>query len=244
MSASPTLVAGRYRLIEPLGVGGMGRVWRARDEILSRDVAVKEIIPPEELLARERDGIRRRTLREARAAARLSHPNVVRVYDVFEADDRPWIVMEYVPSRSLMEVLAEDGPLSPERAAAIGLGVLAALRAAHRAGVMHRDVKPSNVLLGDDGRVVLTDFGIATVEGDSTVTRTGLVLGSPAYISPERAREGLAGPASDLWSLGATLYAAVRAARRTSARPPSPRSPRWRRRSPTRPAAPVRYGRC
>nr|WP_239153240.1 serine/threonine-protein kinase [Virgisporangium aliadipatigenens] len=209
MSASPTLVAGRYRLIEPLGVGGMGRVWHAWDQILGRDVAIKEIVPPEELLATERDDMRRRTLREARAAARLNHPNVVRVYDVFETGDKPWIVMEYVPSRSLQEVIVEDGPLPPARAAEIGLGVLAALHAAHRAGVMHRDVKPSNVLLSDDGRVVLTDFGIASVEGDSTVTRPGLVLGSPAYIAPERAREGIAGPASDLWSLGATLYAAV-----------------------------------
>jgi predicted Ser/Thr protein kinase len=209
MSSSPTLVAGRYRLVQLLGAGGMGRVWHAWDEILGRDVAIKEIVPPDQLLAAERDELRRRTLREARAAARLSHPNVVRVYDVFEAEGRPWIVMEYVRSRSLQEVLAADGPLDPLRAAAIGLGLLGALRAAHRAGVLHRDIKPSNVLLCDDGRVVLTDFGIATVEGDAAVTRTGLVLGSPAYIAPERAREGSAGPESDLWSLGATLYAAV-----------------------------------
>jgi hypothetical protein len=208
-SASPTLVAERYRLLEPLGSGGMGRVWHAWDEILGRDVAIKEIVPPEGLTAEEREEVRRRTLREARAAARLNHPNVVRVYDVFEAGDRPWIVMEYVPSRSLSEIVASDGPLEPIRAAQIGLGVLAALRAAHRAGVLHRDVKPSNVLLADDGRVVLTDFGIATLEGDANVTRPGLVLGSPAYIAPERARDGVGGPASDLWSLGATLYAAV-----------------------------------
>jgi serine/threonine protein kinase len=209
MAASPTLVAGRYRLVEQLGAGGMGRVWHARDESLGRDVAVKEIVPPDELLAAERDELRRRTLREARAAARLSHPNVVRVYDVFETEGRSWIVMEYVPSRSLQEVLAADGPLDPVRAATIGLGLLRALRAAHRAGVLHRDIKPSNVLLCADGRVVLTDFGIATVEGDAKLTRSGLVVGSPAYIAPERARENTAGPASDLWSLGATLYAAV-----------------------------------
>jgi serine/threonine protein kinase len=209
MPATPDLVAGRYRLIEPLAAGGMGRVWRARDESLGRDVAVKEIVPPGQLLAEERDELRRRTLREARAAARLSHPSVVRVYDVFETEGRLWIVMEYVPSRSLHDVLAADGPLAPARAAAIGLGLLGALRAAHRAGVLHRDIKPSNVLLCDDGRVVLTDFGIATLEGDAKVTRSGLVLGSPAYIAPERARENAAGPESDLWSLGATLYAAV-----------------------------------
>jgi tRNA A-37 threonylcarbamoyl transferase component Bud32 len=209
MPASPTLVAGRYRLVEQLGAGGMGRVWHARDEMLGRDVAVKEIVPPDEFLAAERDELRRRTLREARAAARLSHPSVVRVYDVFEAEDRSWIVMEYVRSRSLQEVLAADGPLDPKRAATIGLGLLGALRAAHRAGVLHRDIKPSNVLLCADGRVVLTDFGIATVEGDASLTRSGLVVGSPAYIAPERARGDPAGPASDLWSLGATLYAAV-----------------------------------
>ncbi|HLL69323.1 MAG TPA: protein kinase [Micromonosporaceae bacterium] len=209
MSASSPLVAGRYRLGESLGVGGMGRVWRAWDETLGREVAVKEIILPAELMADERDAVRRRTLREARAAARLTHHNVVRVYDVIEADERPWIVMEYVPSRSLHDVIRADGPLDPERVAEIGLGVLAALRAAHRAGVQHRDIKPGNVLLAEDDRVVLTDFGIATVEGDTAVTRPGLVLGSPAYIAPERARNGVTGPASDLWSLGATLYTAV-----------------------------------
>ena len=187
----------------------MGRVWLARDEVLHRDVAIKEVIPPEGLTAAEREEMRQRTLREARAAARLNHPSVVRVYDVVRTDVHPWIVMEYVPSRSLHEVIADDGILPPGRVAQIGLQVLGALRAAHRAGVLHRDVKPSNVLLTDDGRVVLTDFGLATMPGEATVTRPGMVLGSPAYISPERAREGHAGPESDLWSLGATLYAAV-----------------------------------
>ncbi|MBE1487003.1 hypothetical protein H4W31_002641 [Plantactinospora soyae] len=153
--------------------------------------------------------MRERSLREARAIARLNHANVVRVFDVLRTDGDPWIVMEYVPSRSLQDVLAADGPVPATRAAEIGLGVLGALNSAHRAGVMHRDVKPGNVLLGDDGRVVLTDFGLATVPGDPNVTRTGLVLGSPAYIAPERARDGTAGPEGDLWSLGATLYAAV-----------------------------------
>src|SRR5262245_9455252 len=210
MSTSPPLVvADRYRLVAPLGQGGMGRVWRATDVVLHRDVAIKELVPPPGLTPDERQEMRERSLREARAIARLNNVNVVRVFDVLRTDADPWIVMEYVPSRSLQDILAADGPFNPVRAAEIGLGVLGALRAAHRAGVVHRDVKPGNVLIGEDGRVVLTDFGLATVPGDPNVTRTGLVLGSPAYIAPERARDGTAGPAADLWSLGATLYAAV-----------------------------------
>ncbi|WP_432990790.1 serine/threonine protein kinase [Dactylosporangium sp. CA-233914] len=209
MSDAPSLVANRYRLLQPCGVGGMGRVWRARDEALHRDVAVKQIILQPELLDSPRDVAMERTLREARAAARLSHPNVVRVYDVFAAEGHPWLVMEYVPSRSLDQVIRADGPLGPTRVAEIGLAVLDALEAAHRAGVEHRDIKPANVLLAESGRIVLTDFGIARVEGEGHLTRTGLVLGSPEFIAPERARGVVAGPASDLWSLGATLYAAV-----------------------------------
>ncbi|WP_326555538.1 serine/threonine-protein kinase [Micromonospora sp. NBC_01813] len=205
----PQLVADRYRLVEPLGQGGMGRVWMARDEVLHRDVAIKELVPPPGLTTQERREMRERSMREARAIARLNHINVVRVFDVLQTDGDPWIVMEYVASRSLQDVLAEAGPVPAVRAAEIGLGVLGALRSAHLSGVMHRDVKPGNVLLGHDGRVVLTDFGLATVPGDPNVTRTGLVLGSPAYIAPERARTGSAGPEGDLWSLGATLYAAV-----------------------------------
>ncbi|SIN33552.1 serine/threonine-protein kinase [Micromonospora cremea] len=208
-NALPQLVADRYRLLSPLGQGGMGRVWKARDEVLHRDVAIKELVPPPGLTDEERREMRERSLREARAIARLNHVNVVRIFDVLRTDGDPWIVMEYVASKSLQDTLAEDGPVSPARAVEIGLGVLGALNAAHKAGVMHRDVKPGNVLLGDDGRVVLTDFGLATIPGDPNVTRTGMVLGSPAYISPERAREGTAGPEADLWSLGATLYAAV-----------------------------------
>ncbi|MEU5913095.1 protein kinase [Micromonospora sp. NPDC047527] len=208
-NALPQLVADRYRLLSPLGQGGMGRVWKARDEVLHRDVAIKELVPPPGLTDEERREMRERSLREARAIARLNHINVVRIFDVLRTDGDPWIVMEYVASKSLQDTLAEDGPVSPARAVEIGLGVLGALNAAHKAGVMHRDVKPGNVLLGDDGRVVLTDFGLATIPGDPNVTRTGMVLGSPAYISPERAREGTAGPEADLWSLGATLYAAV-----------------------------------
>ncbi|MFG1952734.1 protein kinase [Micromonospora sp. NPDC048830] len=205
----PQLVADRYRLISPLGQGGMGRVWKARDEVLHRDVAIKELVPPPSLTPEERREMRERSLREARAIARLNHINVVRIFDVLRTDGDPWIVMEYVASRSLQDTLAEDGPVSPAKAVEIGLGVLGALKAAHKAGVMHRDVKPGNVLLGNDGRVVLTDFGLATIPGDPNVTRTGMVLGSPAYIAPERAKDGTAGPEADLWSLGATLYAAV-----------------------------------
>ncbi|MEV6925950.1 serine/threonine-protein kinase [Dactylosporangium sp. NPDC051485] len=210
MTQPKALIADRYRLIESLGAGGMGRVWLARDEMLRRDVAVKEVIPPASLTQQERDELRLRTLREARAAARLNDANVVRIYDVVHTELTPWIVMEYVPSRSLHQVITDDGPLPPERVARIGLAVLGALRAAHTAGVLHRDVKPGNVLLADTGRVVLTDFGLAVFEGgDGAVTRPGLILGSPQYISPERAREGTSGPESDMWSLGATLYAAV-----------------------------------
>ncbi|PZF92705.1 serine/threonine-protein kinase [Micromonospora endophytica] len=205
----PQLVADRYRLISPLGQGGMGRVWKARDEVLHRDVAIKELVPPPGLTTDERREMRERSLREARAIARLNNINVVRIFDVLRTDGDPWIVMEYVASRSLQDTLAADGPVPPARAVEIGLGVLNALKAAHKAGIMHRDVKPGNVLLGDDGRVVLTDFGLATIPGDPNVTRTGMVLGSPAYISPERARDGTAGPEADLWGLGATLYAAV-----------------------------------
>jgi serine/threonine protein kinase len=210
LAQQQTWVAERYRLLEPLGSGGMGRVWLARDEVLRRDVAIKEIVPPDGLTEAEREELRMRTMREARAAARLNNPHVVRIYDVLQAQNRPWIVMEYVPSRSLHQVITEEGPLPPDRAAVIGIDVLAALKAAHLAGVLHRDVKPGNVLLADDGRVVLTDFGLAIFEGgDGAVTRPGLILGSPQYISPERAREGQSGPEADLWSLGATLYAAV-----------------------------------
>ncbi|PZV97074.1 Serine/threonine protein kinase [Micromonospora phaseoli] len=187
----------------------MGRVWRARDEVLHRDVAIKELVPPPGLTDDERREMRERSLREARAIARLNNVNVVRIFDVLRTDGDPWIVMEYVASRSLQDALAADGPVSSDQAVEIGLGVLNALKAAHKAGIMHRDVKPGNVLLGDDGRVVLTDFGLATIPGDPNVTRTGMVLGSPAYIAPERARDGTAGPEADLWSLGATLYAAV-----------------------------------
>jgi eukaryotic-like serine/threonine-protein kinase len=203
------LLAGRYRLLSTLGRGGMGVVWQAHDELLDRTVAVKEILLPPELPDEEREILRRRTLREARSAGRLSHPNVVTVYDVVEEDGRPWLVMELIRSTTLADAIREYGPLPPREVARIGLQVLAALQAAHRAGVLHRDVKPSNVLLTGDGRVVLTDFGIATLEGDPSLTTTGALLGSPAYIAPERVQARGAGTESDLWSLGATLYTAV-----------------------------------
>ena len=203
------LLAGRYRLLEPIGEGGMGVVWRAVDELLGRDVAVKEIAP-NGLTESELGDLRERAIREARAIARIQHPNVVQIFDVVrDQDDAPWIVMELVRSRSLFDLVNADGPLPPARAAGIGLAVLGALRAAHAAEILHRDVKPANVLLGENGRIVLTDFGLAEMAGDSAMTRTGVVLGSPSYLAPERALDEEPGPAADLWSLGATLYAAV-----------------------------------
>ncbi|PSJ26783.1 hypothetical protein B7P34_21055, partial [Streptosporangium nondiastaticum] len=203
------VVAGRYRLLEQLGRGGMGVVWRARDEVLDREVAVKEVRAPAGLLDHEIRQLYVRLEREARAAARIAHPHVVTVFDVASDEGRPWIVMELVRGLSLADALQAEGPLPPAHAAHIGAGVLAALRGAHAAGVLHRDVKPGNVLLANDGRVVLTDFGIATVEGSSALTRTGELVGSPEFLAPERALGHPPGPASDLWSLGVTLYATV-----------------------------------
>ncbi|QOV39366.1 serine/threonine protein kinase [Streptomyces ferrugineus] len=206
---SERVIAGRYRLLSPLGEGGMGTVWRARDEVLHREVAVKEVRAPAGLPASEVERMYARLEREAWAAARVANRNVVTVYDVATQDGRPWIVMELVRGISLAELLDAEGPLSPQRAAHIGAEVLAALRAAFEAGVLHRDVKPANVLLSNDGRVVLTDFGIAMVEGSSALTMTGEVIGSPEFLAPERALGRTPGPESDLWSLGVLLYAAV-----------------------------------
>lgn len=203
------LVAGRYRLSEVVGHGGMGVVWRARDELLDRDVAVKEVIWPASLSERERQVACSRATREAQMAARLNHPNVIRVYDIVEEDDHPWIVMELLPYRSLLDVIEDDGPLSPAEAAQVGLQVLAALRAAHTQGIIHRDVKPANILIGPGHRAVLTDFGIARAGDSPAVTAVGVVVGSPSYIAPERARGGHSGAPADLWGLGASLYAAV-----------------------------------
>ncbi|MGV9695329.1 serine/threonine-protein kinase [Streptomyces sp. NPDC003470] len=206
---SARLLAGRYRLGDVLGRGGMGTVWRAEDETLGRTVAVKELRFPGNIDEEEKRRLITRTLREAKAIARIRNNSAVTVYDVVEEDDRPWIVMELVEGKSLAEVIREDGLLEPKRAAEVGLAVLDVLRSAHREGILHRDVKPSNVLIAEDGRVVLTDFGIAQVEGDPSITSTGMLVGAPSYISPERARGHKPGPAADLWSLGGLLYAAV-----------------------------------
>ncbi|WP_353944227.1 serine/threonine-protein kinase [Streptomyces sp. HUAS MG91] len=203
------LLAGRYRLGESIGRGGMGRVWRAHDEVLHRSVAVKELTAAQWVSEADRAPLLARTQTEARAAARINHPAVVTVHDVLEHDDRPWIVMELVEGPSLADAVKEHGRIVPAEAARIGLWTLRALRAAHRAGVLHRDVKPGNVLLARDGSVKLTDFGIAQVEGDSTITRTGEIVGSVDYLAPERVSGSEPGPASDLWALGATLYTAV-----------------------------------
>ncbi|WP_078894619.1 serine/threonine-protein kinase [Streptomyces sp. NRRL S-1022] len=212
MSEEPVpqrVIAGRYRLLAPLGAGGMGTVWRARDEVLHREVAVKEVRAPAGLPGPEVERLYARLEREAWAAARVANRNVVTVYDVAVEGGRPWIVLELVRGLSLADQLEAEGPLPPRRAAHIGAEVLSALRAAHAAGVLHRDVKPANVLLANDGRVVLTDFGIATVEGSAALTMTGEVVGSPEFLAPERALGRTPGPESDLWSLGVLLYAAV-----------------------------------
>ncbi|MEU1555515.1 serine/threonine-protein kinase [Streptomyces scabiei] len=221
------LVAGRYRLTEQIGRGGMGTVWRAGDEVLGRQVAVKRLhvqphLSPDDLVT-----LYERTRREARSAARIAHPNVIVVHDVVDdrvdgqgdggqgafaggtGDGPPCIVMEYVPAPTLADLLTGGRTLPPEEAARIGLGMVAALRAAHAAGVLHRDVKPGNVLLAAEGRIVLTDFGIAMTADASTLTKTGEMVGSIHYMAPERIRGHKPGPASDLWALGATLYQAV-----------------------------------
>ena len=203
------MVAGRYRLGAVIGRGGMGVVWQARDELLSRDVAVKEMIWPPSLTDQERQAVCRRATREAQVAARLNHRNVVRVFDIVEEDGCPWIVMELLPYRSLLDVIEDEGPLAPAEAAEVGLQILAALRAAHAQGIVHRDVKPANILIGPGNRVVLTDFGIAWAADSPAATTAGLVLGSPSYIAPERARGGHSGAPGDLWGLGASLYTAV-----------------------------------
>ncbi|MEB8341521.1 serine/threonine-protein kinase, partial [Streptomyces endophyticus] len=203
------LLAGRYRLGDVLGRGGMGTVWRAKDETLGRTVAVKELRFPNAIDEDEKRRLITRTLREAKAIARIRNNGAVTVFDVVDEDDRPWIVMELVEGMSLAEAIREDGLLGPRRAAEVGLAVLDVLRAAHAEGILHRDVKPSNVLISEDGRVVLTDFGIAQVEGDPSITSTGMLVGAPSYISPERARGHKPGPAADMWSLGGLLYAAV-----------------------------------
>ncbi|MEU4244584.1 protein kinase [Actinoplanes sp. NPDC026619] len=204
------LVAGRYRVLHPIGEGGMSRVFLAHDEADDAPVAIKRCTLPDGLTPDEQDVFRVWTAREARSFALVDHPNVVRPLDVLHDDEAPWIVMEFVPSRSLQQVLDESGPLPPARVAGIGLAVLEGLLAVRRAGLLHLDVKPSNVLIADDGRVMLSDFGPAvSAEGVRALAGAGIVLGSPKYLAPERLLDGIALPESDLWSLGATLYHAV-----------------------------------
>nr|WP_226535369.1 serine/threonine-protein kinase [Streptomyces daghestanicus] len=203
--AGGRVIAGRYRLLARLGRGGMGVVWRAVDELLGRQVAVKELPGDDTLSAAEARRRRERTLREARAVAQLSHPHIIVVHDVVDDDERTYIVMELLDGGSLADRIAGQGPVGPAEAARIGLALLGALRTAHTAGVLHRDVKPSNVLVAEDGRVVLTDFGVAQVPGATTLTESGAFVGSPEYTAPERMSGGRAGPESDLWSLGALL---------------------------------------
>ncbi len=208
-AAPGTIIGGRYSLRTAIGHGGMGTVWRATDTLLHREVAVKEVLLPPALPPADRDAMYQRTMREARAAAALSHPAVVQVYDVVTDGGRPWIVMELLQARSLAEMIVEDGPLAARAVAKIGIALLGALEVAHAAGVLHRDVKPANVLICSDGRCVLTDFGVARMPTDAELTTPGMVLGSPHFISPERAVGAEFGPPSDLFSLGVTLYTAV-----------------------------------
>lgn len=210
------LIDGRFELLERLGGGGMGLVWRARDTMLQRDVALKEVRSAEPAVYDD-DPIaahvmRERVLREARALARLHHPNVVTIYHIVDSVEQrhPWLVMELVTGGSLDDRI-KRGPLSPQQAAHVGRGVLAALRAAHAAGIQHRDVKPANVLLRPDGTPVLTDFGIAALRESSSLTATGALIGSPEFIAPERIRGQEGDPASDLWSLGMLMYVALEA---------------------------------
>jgi serine/threonine protein kinase len=203
------LIAGRYRLVSLVGHGSMGKVWRAYDEYLRRPVAVKEVLLPPGMPKGQADELRERTMREARAIAVLSHPNVVTLHDIAQEGGDPYVVMEYVPGRSLAHLLREHGPLDITQAAAVADAVAAALQAAHQAGITHRDVKPANVLVAEDGRIKLADFGIARNISEHTLTSTGITLGSPAYIAPEVASGGEVTNAADLWSFGATLFAAV-----------------------------------
>jgi serine/threonine protein kinase len=203
------LIGARYRLHHVLGRGSMGIVWAAHDEVLRRDVAVKEVLRPPGMSDGEAEVLRERTMREARSVARLSHPNLVTLYDVVQLDGEPYVVMELVPSSSLADLIRQRGPLTLEQGAAVADAVAAALESAHRAGITHRDVKPGNVLIADDGRIKLTDFGIARNMADATMTSRGITLGTPSFIAPEVASGDGVTTAADLWSLGATLWAAM-----------------------------------
>jgi eukaryotic-like serine/threonine-protein kinase len=207
--AADRIVANRYALKNPLGRGGMGVVWRAQDAVLGREVAVKEVVFPPSLPETERNSAEARVMREARAAARLNHPGAVILYDVVQDEDHPFIVMELVRAPTLAELVRLEGPLPVERVAELGGHVAGALEAAHRAGIVHRDVKPGNVMVPESGPAKLTDFGIASLQGDPQLTATGLVVGSPAYMAPEQAKGEPSGPSTDFWGLGATMYYAV-----------------------------------
>ncbi len=202
-------VQDRYELQQALGRGGMGVVWLAEDAVLQRKVAVKEMEFPPGVPVEEIDSLKARVMREARAAGRLNHPNVTTIFDVITDDSGTWIVMEYVDAPTLTEIVSREGPLSVERTVGVGLALLGALEAAHAAGIVHRDVKPGNVMVKDNGNVKLADFGVAAIQGDPKITVTGLIIGSPSFMAPEQAKEGVSGPASDMWGLGATLYYAV-----------------------------------
>lgn len=203
------VIAGRYRLEARLGRGGMGVVWRATDQLLGRQVAVKELVLDTSLSVEEYRLQCDRTLREARAVAQLRDPHIIVVHDVVEQDERPYIVMELIEGGSLAERISRSGPVDAAEAARMGIDLLGALRRAHGAGVLHRDLKPANVLLTGEGRVVLTDFGIAQVAGSTTLTESGSFVGSPEYTAPERMSGVRTGPESDLWSLGALLCTAL-----------------------------------
>ncbi|MBA0125220.1 serine/threonine protein kinase [Haloechinothrix sp. YIM 98757] len=212
MSDSGDLLAGRYRLRQRVGSGAMGVVWEATDERLQRQVAVKQLLQQAALDPERADEARERVMREGRVAARLHHPNAIGVFDVVLDDGMPVLVMEYLRSRSLADILAEQHHLDPATVARIGGQVASALAAAHAAGIVHRDIKPANVLIAEDGTAKITDFGISHATGDVVVTQTGLVAGTPAYLAPEVARGQRPTPGSDVFSLAATLYAAVEGA--------------------------------
>ena len=212
MTDEGELIAARYRLISRLGSGAMGVVWQAQDERLHRTVAIKQLLLPTGMGHVEADEANRRALREARITARLHHPHAIAVYDVAEHEGQPYLIMEYMPSSSLATVLSIQGALQPDKVAGIGSQIASALAAAHAVGIVHRDIKPGNVLLADDGMVKITDFGISHAVGDVTVTATGILVGTPAYLSPEVAQGGTAGFPSDVFSLGSTLYTALEGA--------------------------------
>jgi eukaryotic-like serine/threonine-protein kinase len=206
------LISGRYRLGDPIGTGAMGVVWRADDVRLRRTVAVKQLLLNPGLTRVQAMEAKLRAMREGRIAARLHHPNAVTVFDVAEEDGQPWLVMEFVDAPSLAALMRDSGPLEPRRVARIGAQVADALAAAHDAGIVHRDVKPANVLVTGNGTAKITDFGISRAVGDVTVTSTGFLAGTPAYLAPEIARGEDSSPSSDVFALGSTLYAAVEGA--------------------------------